>query len=259
MTVAARRNRTRTLLAPGGALLLALAVSGCGGTDASDAPVEKKSFALGGKTLTIKTENSAVDLVPADVKTVEVTRQVAGWVFGGSGPHASWRMNGDTLSLTVKCRAVVSDCEALHKVTVPRGVAVTVNGDNGKVVATGFDTGLKLRSDNGSVTVRDSSGPVDLVSDNGSITARGLSARTVSAKSDNGSVHLGLTAVPDSVDTVSDNGRILIDLPRSDTSYAVTAKSDNGGVEVDVPTDGSSTHVVKARSDNGKITVRNAG
>ncbi|MEV7681764.1 DUF4097 family beta strand repeat-containing protein [Streptomyces sp. NPDC088341] len=256
--MAARRNRTRTLLAPGGALLAVLAVAGCGGTDASDAPAEKKSFALSGKTLTIEAGDSGVELVSADVKSVEVTRRVAGWVFAGSGPDASWKMTDDRLSLKVRCRAIASDCEALHEVRVPRGVAVTVNGDNGEIVATGFDTGLKLTSDNGSVTVRDSSGPVDLESDNGKITAERLSARTVAAKSDNGSVRLGLSAVPDTVDTVSDNGRIVIDLPRSRTAYAVTATSDNSDVDVDVRTDRNSAHVVKARSDNGKITVRTA-
>ncbi|NUK05841.1 hypothetical protein HRW18_14580 [Streptomyces lunaelactis] len=41
-------------------------------------------------------------------------------------------------------------------------------------------------------------------------------------------------------------------------SYAVTAKSSNGDVDVDVPTDGGSAHIVTARSDNGKVTVRSA-
>ncbi|WP_066944487.1 DUF4097 family beta strand repeat-containing protein [Streptomyces lushanensis] len=254
--MAARRNRTRTLLASGGALLVAFAVGGCSGTDASDAPAEKKSFALSGRTLTIEAENSVVRLVPADVKNIEVTRRIDGWVFGGSGPRGSWRMTGDTLSLAVRCRAIASDCEALHEVRVPRGVAVTVRGNNGRITATGFDTALKLRSDNGSLTVRDSSGPVDLESDNGRITAEGLSAGTVTAKSDNGAIRLGMSAVPDMVDTVSDNGRITIDLPASRTSYAVKASSDNGDVDVDVPKDPRSAHVVNARSDNGKITVR---
>lgn len=254
-----RNTRTRTFLAAGGALLLALAVSGCGGSaDASDAPVEKKAFPFGGKTLTIDAGNSLVELVPADVEDVEVARQIDGWVFAGNGPDGIWRMKGDTLTLKVKCRAVVSNCEARHKVRVPRGVAVTVNGDNGKITATGFATALKLTSDNGAVTVRDSSGPVDLKSDNGTITAEGLTAKSVAATAANGSVHLGLTAVPDSVDTASDNGRIVIDLPRSKEKYAVTATSKNGDVDVTVPTDGTSAHIVKARSDNGGITVRNA-
>lgn len=65
-----------------------------------------------------------------------------------------------------------------------------------------------------------------------------------------------LTAVPDLVDAVSDNGRIVIDLPGSEVAYAVRASADNGKAEVDVPTDSRSTHVVKARADNGEVTVR---
>ncbi|MFE2633518.1 DUF4097 family beta strand repeat-containing protein [Streptomyces scopuliridis] len=256
--MAARHHRSRTLLAAGAAVLISLAVSGCGSADASDAPVETKSFPFEGKTLTVDTGNAAVELVPADVKDVEVTRQVDGWVFIGSGPNASWKMRDNTLTLKVKCKAVASNCESLHKVKVPRGVAVTLKGDNGRVTATGFTTALKLTSDNGALTVRDSSGPLDLESDNGKITTENVSAKTVAAKSSNGAIRLGLTVVPDSVDTTTDNGRIDIDLPGSGTSYAVTTSTDNGSVDVGVPTDKSSAHVLKARAGNGKITIQSA-
>lgn len=192
------------------------------------------------------------------MKTVDVTRRVDGWVFMGTGPDAEWRMSGGTLTLRVKCDAVASNCEGQHEVKVPRGVAVSLGADNGKVVASGFDTALRLDSRNGSVTVRDSSGALDLSSDNGKIVAEGVAARKVTARADNGSIRLALTAVPDSVDTSSDNGKIVIDLPRSKASYAVTADSDNGKADVDVPTDRNSAHVVRARSDNGQVTVRSA-
>lgn len=239
-------------------MLIALTVSGCGSADASDAPVETKSFPFKGKALTISTGNAAVELVPADVKDVEVTRQVDGWVFMGSGPDATWKMTGSTLTLKVKCKAVASNCESLHKVKVPRGVTVTLKGDNGRITADGFATALKLTSGNGAVTVRGSSGPLDLESDNGKITMEDISTRTVAARSSNGAIRLGLTVVPDSVDTTTDNGRIDIDLPGSGTSYAVTTSTDNGEVEVGIPTDKSSAHVLKARTDNGKITIQSA-
>ncbi len=80
------------------------------------------------------------------------------------------------------------------------------------------------------------------------------------ARSDNGSVQLDLSRVPDLVDTVSDNGRIAIDLPAGKTSYAVTASADNGHVDVKVPPrSDSSRHVVKAHSDNGGVAVRHSG
>ncbi|MFJ1645496.1 DUF4097 family beta strand repeat-containing protein [Streptomyces sp. NPDC088258] len=260
--MAASRNRTRALVAASGAVIVAMTMSGCG-SDPSGAPVERKSFDFSGRSLTIVGGNAEIDLVPAEVKSVEVARQMDGWVFAGTGPKGVWKMDGDTLTLKVKCSGIVSDCSSRHEVKVPRGVAVTVRGDNGKVTATGFDTALKVTSDNGAVNIRDSSGPLDLKSDNGAITARGISARTVTVRSGNGAVRLGLTAVPDRVDTSNDNGRIAIELPRtgadgSAVSYAVTTSSDNGSIDVGVPNDRNSAHAVKARTDNGKITVRSA-
>lgn len=252
------RAATRALVALGGGAVLVLGLSGCGSADAGDAPVERRDFAFSGRTLTIDSDNSAIELVPADIKDVQVTRQVDGWVFLGDGPEPTWRMKDGTLTLRVKCDAVAADCEARHTIKVPRGLAVTVEDDNGGVTAAGFDAALTIRSDNGEVTVRDSSGPLQIDSDNGEVVTEGISARTVRATSENGAVRLGLVAVPERVETTSDNGSVAIELPRSGAPYAVTATSANGDVDVDVATDKSSSHVVKARSDNGKVTVRSA-
>ncbi|WP_443076244.1 DUF4097 family beta strand repeat-containing protein [Streptomyces sp. NBC_01716] len=251
-------RRGRTFVVAGGAVLAVVVVGGCGSADADEAPVEKRSFAYSGKTLTIAADNSSIDLVPADVKDIEVTRQVDGWVFLGSGPDSVWKLEDGTLTLKLKCEAVVNNCVSRHTVKVPRGMAVKLRNDNGRVRADGFGTELDLRSDNGSVEVRNSSGTLDLSSDNGKVTAEGVSSKSVRARSDNGAVRLELTSVPDTVDTSSDNGSVTIDLPGSGTAYAVSAKSDNGRVDVDVPTVDNSSHMVKARSDNGKVTVRSA-
>ncbi|MFH8754208.1 DUF4097 family beta strand repeat-containing protein [Streptomyces atroolivaceus] len=253
-----RTRRTDALVATAGTVLLVAALSGCGSADAEDAAAEHKSFAFSGKALTIDAENSTLDLVPADVEQIEVTRRVDGWVVLGSGPDPVWKLEGDELRLQVKCRAVVSNCEAHHEVKVPRGLALTVQGDNGEVTAAGFTAPLTLSADNGRVTVRDASGPLKLSADNGSIEAERVSGSSVIARSDNGSVQLGFTRVPDLVDTVSDNGSISIDLPAGKSVYAVSAEADNGDVSVDVPRSESSEHVVKARSDNGEVTVRSA-
>ncbi|GAA3371011.1 DUF4097 family beta strand repeat-containing protein [Streptomyces sannanensis] len=254
----ALRTRTRTaLLAAAGSVVVALAATGCGEASAEDAPVERKAFAFSGKTLTVDTDNADVTLVPADVKDVEVTRQVNGWVFMGNGPDATWAMKGDRLTLRVKCSGIASDCEARHEVKVPRGVTVVVEGDNGDVTASGFDTGLTVRSDNGDVTVRDVRGALDLGSDNGDITVTGARGKVAGVTSDNGDVQLGFTVVPDRVKAESDNGDIEVRLPKG--VYKVTAESDLGDVDVSVDRSDSSAHAVTARSDNGDITVRRAG
>lgn len=253
-----RRAPGPALAVGGGVVLLALALTGCGSTDVDDAPVERKAFALDGKTLNIDAENVTLDLVPADVERVEVERQIDGWVVLGSGPDPVWKMEGDTLTLRVKCEALIDNCDGRHRVKVPRGVSVTASSDNGTVSAAGFDSPLDLASDNGEVIVRDVSGPLRLKSDNGEVRAQRIAAASVTAQADNGRIRLDFSAVPDLVDTVSDNGDVTIDLPPGGQKYAVDASAENGDVSVDVPRGDDSAHVVKARSDNGQVTVRSA-
>ncbi|MFD7609549.1 DUF4097 family beta strand repeat-containing protein [Streptomyces sp. NPDC059828] len=248
-------HRTRAALGVVGAVVVAFAVTGC--ADAEDGVVERKSFALGGKELVIEARGSSVELVPADVAKVEVERRVDGWVFVGNGPDPVWEMRDGTLTLEVKCDGLGADCDARHSVKVPRGVAVTVQGDNGSVSASGFETALALRADNGEVTVRDSSGPLELTSDNGEITGERITSRTVSARSDNGAVSLAFAEDPSLVDGESDNGEITIEVPGAQ-AYRVTASADNGDTTVDVRQDGRSAHVINAKSDNGEISVRTA-
>ncbi|MEU7277441.1 DUF4097 family beta strand repeat-containing protein [Streptomyces sp. NPDC045431] len=258
MTGRRTRRRIRTFAAVGGAALVAVGVTGCGEADVAGAPVERKVFAFEGEVLTIDSENSELVLVSADVKDVEVSRQIDGWVVAGEGPTPTWRLEGGKLTLRVKCDAVISDCQSRHEVKVPRGVAVTVQGDNGSVSADGFRTALKVQADNGRVVVRDATGPLELQSDNGEIVVERAVSKSVIARADNGVMRLAFGAAPQRVETTSDNGEITVELPRGKTAYAVETRSDHGEVKVDVPRDGSSPHIVKARSDNGHITVRTA-
>ncbi|MFJ3584213.1 DUF4097 family beta strand repeat-containing protein [Streptomyces sp. NPDC090127] len=248
------RRRVPALLLCGGVLL---GVVGCGSAEAGGAPVEERSFAFSGDTLVVDADDSELELVPADIKDVRVSRQVDGWVFMGDGPEASWALKDGRLTLRVDCDAVASDCDSVHRIQVPRGVAVTVEDDNGKVTAEGFDADLTVRAGNGDVVVRGSAGKLDLGSDNGDVLVEGgTTSGQVTARSDNGALRITLSAVPARVEAASDNGEIDIALP--DATYDVDGRSDNGDVRVDVPTLKGSGHVVTARSDNGEVVVRSA-
>ncbi|MEU9102118.1 DUF4097 family beta strand repeat-containing protein [Streptomyces sp. NPDC048361] len=249
------RRRT-TLLTAGAAGLLAFTLAGCGSSDASDAPVEHKNFAFAGKALTIAADQSTLVVTPADVKDVEVDRQVDGWTVFGSGPDASWALDGRTLNLAVKCSGMIKNCGARHTVKVPRGVAVTVQDADGRVEASGFDTPLKIVCNNGRVTVKDSSGPLDVTSDNGRVDGEDIRAKSVRAGSDSGRVALTFAVVPDSVVATSDDGRVDLTVPQA--TYKVAARSDDGRVDVGVDRSASSTHVLTARSDDGRVTIRHS-
>ncbi|MGW1075537.1 DUF4097 family beta strand repeat-containing protein [Streptomyces sp. NPDC002537] len=254
------KSRTARLsLVVGGVLLAGAGLAGCGGANADEADPESRAFALSGQELTVDSDNSELELVPADgkdVKDVKVTRRFSGWTLGGSS-KASWEMDGHTLKLRQHCSGLVSNCESKHTIEVPRGVKVTVKDGNGSIRARGFDQDLTLTSHNGAVRVTDSSGALDLSSSNGDVTATGSASPRVRAHSSNGGVRVALTRVPERVDATNDNGNVRIELPR--TPYKVDVHSGNGRTQVDVPTDDTSRHTVSGRSNNGDVRVVTAG
>ncbi|MFH9721914.1 DUF4097 family beta strand repeat-containing protein [Streptomyces sp. NPDC017254] len=255
--MAAVGRPSRVLLASAGVLLASFALAGCGGADVEEAPVERKSFAFGGDALTVDSDDSELVITPADIDEVRVERQVDGWVFMGSGPDASWKLVDGRLTLRVDCDGVAASCQAVHRIQVPRNVAVTVEDDNGGVRAEGFATPLKVRSDNGDVRVRKSGGPLDLGTDNGDVVVEGgATAPEVRVRSDNGDVRVALGQAPRSVDVVTDNGDVTVSVPSAE--YEVTGASDNGDVRIDVPRRDRSGHSVSVRSDNGDVSVLTA-
>ncbi|MEW2163880.1 DUF4097 family beta strand repeat-containing protein [Streptomyces sp. NPDC007084] len=255
------RARNRRALGVGGLVLGVLALAtACGASAADDKHPDHRSFALHGRTLTVDSDDSALDLVVSDSARpgeVQVTRWFQGHVTLGGDPKVTWAMEGhDRLVLRLKCSGVITDCSARHRIVVPSGVAVTVRDGDGSVSARGFSEALSIRTADGSVRVHDSSGPLDLRSDDGSIQALGVDARTVRARTEDGSVRLELGAVPDLVESRSADGSVSIVLPRA--AYRVATGSGDGSVHVDVPRDASSPHRVSAHTGDGKITVRTA-
>ncbi|MEU4659045.1 DUF4097 family beta strand repeat-containing protein [Streptomyces sp. NPDC023723] len=245
-------------LAAAGAVVLAVAgLAACASPDEDNDP-DRRSFALPGRTLTVDSDDSALEIVAAADNAagrIDVTRWFSGSVTLGKEPEVTWRMDGDRLVLRTTCTGFIADCAARHRIEVPRGVAVEVAEDDGSVRARGFRDPLGIRTQDGSVRVTDSTGPLDLRSDDGSVRAA-VSSRRVKAETKDGSVRLDLGAVPDRVDTRSDDGSVTVALPRA--TYQVTADTDDGSVDVSVPRDDSSAHVVNARTADGEVTVRTA-
>ncbi|MEU6554930.1 DUF4097 family beta strand repeat-containing protein [Streptomyces sp. NPDC046915] len=256
MTSAARTASLRRTAALGGLVLLTAALSACGASAGDDKEPDHRSFALHGHTLTVDSDDSALEIVAtgsAKAGTVEVTRWFEGSTVVGKAPKVTWSMKDDRLVLRMTCSGFITDCSAKHRIEVPRGIAVKVEDDDGGVRARGFRDALGIRTHDGSVHVTDSTGPLEVRTDDGSTHAE-VSSPRVRVTSKDGSVHLELGAVPDLVESRSDDGSVTIGLPRA--TYRVTAKSADGGSHVTVPRSDSSPHVVSARSDDGSVTVR---
>ncbi|MFG3584728.1 DUF4097 family beta strand repeat-containing protein [Streptomyces sp. NPDC047990] len=255
----ARTARTRTVAATGAVVALLATLAACGAGAGDDRHPDHRSFALHGRTLTVDSDDSALEIVVAGSRgtdKVEVTRWFKGRVVVGGDPRVTWAMKDDRLTLRMKCSGMIADCSAKHRIVVPSGVAVNVVDKDGSVRADGFATALKIRTSDGSVRVTDSSGPLDLRSGDGSIRALGVDSRQVRARTDDGSVRLGLGVVPDLVDSRSGDGSLTIELPRH--AYRVAADSGDGSVHVSVPRDPASSHRISAHTGDGSITVRTA-
>lgn len=251
-----RSSRRGTATVAGLTVALMVSVAACGADAGEDRDPEHRSFALEGKTLTVDSDDSALELVPADGDEVEVTRWFEGRVVVGGKPRVTWAMKNDRLKLRLECSGMVADCSAKHRIEVPRGVAVTVTSDDGSVTAKGFAERLEVRSADGGVRVSDSTGPLELHTDDGSVRALGIGSRSVEVSTNDGSVALELGVVPDRVLSRSDDGSISIGLPR-EASYRVETGSEDGSVEVSVPRDQDSSHVVSAHTRDGSVKVRN--
>ncbi|MFF7444696.1 MULTISPECIES: DUF4097 family beta strand repeat-containing protein [unclassified Streptomyces] len=252
------RSVTARVALAAGAVALVAGVSACGASASDDKEPDHRSFALQGRTLTIDSDDSALEIVAADdheAGRIEVTRWFRGTVAMGKDPKVTWSMEGDTLKLRMRCTGVVADCAAKHRIEVPRGVVVTVQDGDGSVRARGFEDALSIRTGDGSVHVTDSSGPLHLKTGDGSVRAE-VTSRRIRSETGDGSVHLQLGAVPDRVESRSGDGSVTIDVPEA--TYKVTTETGDGGVDVSVPRADSSTHVITARTGDGKVTVRTA-
>ncbi|MFB8174623.1 DUF4097 family beta strand repeat-containing protein [Streptomyces sp. NPDC055966] len=238
--------------------VLLAGVSACGASAGNDKHPDHKSFGLHGRTLTVDSDDAALEIVSArgaKAGTVQVTRWFQGKVVVGGSPRVSWSFQDDRLKLRLHCTGLIADCSAKYRIEVPRGIALTVTDSNGGVRAQGFSDPVSIRSSNGAVRVTDSSGPLELHSGNGAVSAE-ASSRQVRAGTSNGAVHLALSSIPDSVNAHSSNGSVTITVPRAD--YRVRTGSANGRVTVSVPRSDSSAHTVTADTSNGGITVRTA-
>ncbi|MFI1409184.1 DUF4097 family beta strand repeat-containing protein [Streptomyces sp. NPDC020707] len=243
-----------------GVVAVGLLASGCGNSADEDKDPETRSFALDGRTLTVDSDDSALEFVVGDVDDVQVTRWFKASVAIGKDPEISWSMEksneGGTLTLRVNCSGVVADCSARHRVVVPRGVALTVKDQDGSVRATGFEEALDIRAADGSVRVEDVSGRLTVRTEDGSVRGSGIDSRRVDVNTQDGSARLEFASVPDRVSARGQDGSLTIGLP--DATYRVTTGAQDGSVDVSVPRDNSSSHVVSAHTQDGKVTVRTA-
>ncbi|MEW1659821.1 hypothetical protein [Streptomyces sp. NPDC093707] len=120
----ARSMRPAPLAAAAAAVVAVCGLTGCS-VDASKVKPVSKTFAYAGKSLNVTTHEVATKIVAADRKDIKVTR----WFDAAAGTeHLTWVLRGDTLDIDAGCSGIAL-CDAKFKVEVPKGVAVSKDGD----------------------------------------------------------------------------------------------------------------------------------
>lgn len=130
----ARTVAVRAVVVAGAVVVLLGGVTACGASAGDDKEPERRSFALEGRTLTVDSDDSALEIVAADTNkagAVQVTRWFQGSVAIGSDPKVTWAMEDDRLVLREKCSGMIANCSTKHRIEVPRGVTVKVEDGTG--------------------------------------------------------------------------------------------------------------------------------
>lgn len=249
-------NRYRALAAILAACTISLAATACSsGDELANEPKESKTFEFTGTNLTVQSNASELELVPADVQEVQVERQTSG-TANGNAPTSEWGLSGNTLTLKTDCVGVSIGCKARYSVKVPRSTVIGAENTNGSIKASEISTNLMATTGKGDIQLNNFSGhKLELTSDGGSISGDGISAPSVRATSTDGDVKLSFGTVPQSVGVKSKDGNVKLTLPESD--YRVDTTTKGGQRTVSVAESSASKHAVAVETRNGDIAIVN--
>ncbi len=213
------------------------AIAGCG-TRISPATAEN-SYTVTEPVTSLKIDNPVgnTQIEGTDTNTISVTEQLH---YTGNPPQTSYPITGRQLALSYTCPGVfdVNSCSVTYVVKVPRGLAVQIDDNVGSTTLTGL------------------AGQLTLTSSTGNIDATGLTSTAVRAHANAGTITLGFTAPPTTVDAQAQVGSVTIRLPAG-TAYAVDAGSQVGVADVTVQRDPGSQHRITARSQVGSVSIDN--
>jgi DUF4097 and DUF4098 domain-containing protein YvlB len=153
-------------------------------------------------------------------------------------PDVNQKIENGALMVKADCGSAwtMTSCDTDMTVTVPHGVAVSLDGGQGDIEL--FDLTGKLAVKSGS----------------GDVSGLGLNTADVLALTSTGDVSLDMALAPLSLDVSSGSGVIVVIVPSS--GYAVDLKSENGDAEfTGLKNDASSHHSIRTVSETGDISL----
>ncbi len=162
---------------------------------------------------------------------------------------------GDRAVVRSTCPELLSTfCNIDYTIEVPADLEVVVRA-HGSVRLSGLMSRVDVDTD-GTIEVDGLSGDVRLATEDGSIDGLSLSARTIEADNDHGSVRLRFAEPPRTVIATTDHGTVEVVLPETDVTYRVEVSTDHGTPSTQVRTDPEADRSITADSNHGDVTVR---
>lgn len=246
--------------------VLCLLTTACKATESTE-----KVSRYDGASFTRLDVRSIAGSVAVKVGTSGVVNSVLHW-SGTVQPTISSRLAGETLIVSSDCPLKSKACSVDFEITVPEGVAVTLEQDDGDLeihdvqgdvdivayhgAVSLIDVGgdVRVNSDRVDLTLDGVTGRFDIAATRGEVVGQALTSPTGSVTADRGIVDLAFTGQPDLVDITTETSDITLSLPKGD--YDVDAVSRRGNTTTEGLTSTvDAGSVILAHSTRGNITV----
>ncbi|WP_172369149.1 DUF4097 family beta strand repeat-containing protein [Sporosarcina jiandibaonis] len=218
-------------------------------------------------TIDVLSDNAAVEIIPTDssITTVEYV--------GKKRKNAKFDFNAvvSNKTLTVEFKEKrwnflrfdlsFSKMELLVKVPEKQYELIKIKSNNGKIKAENLEVkDISFETDNGSIELKNVDAvSTNIQSNNGKIMLEQVDGEII-GKTDNGRIMLATNDLDRPIDLATANGRIEIMTENEPTNGIIDVKTDNGKIDIfgeknEHTVFGKGEHLIKLRSDNGRITI----
>lgn len=229
----------------------------------NDKKVVENSFT----NIEVLTNNTAVEIVPT--KSSSTTVEYSGNTNKKSKYTFDTHVKGETLFVHFKekRRFFISfgfpshDLKLTVSIPEKQYESIQVESENGRINVQNIQSKVvMLETDNGQVLLRNVEAKnVNVKTDNGKVILEHVEGE-IKGSTDNGRISLITKNFDQPIELTTDNGSIEINTESMPTNATIDAESDNGkvtifGNENNHENYGKGKHLIKLRTDNGRITV----
>ena len=251
------------LLVVGGGFMFTSKMNEVFGESNKKVVIEDPSFS----NIELSTNNTAVEFV--STTNSEATVEYTGEARKNSKITFSADVKGDTLNVQFKEKRKFffsfgfnfNELKIIVSLPEKQFKRIQAESDNGRIIVKDIEAeNIIVETKNGQIQlVNVKSKTVETNTDNGKIILENVEGE-IKGNTDNGRISLSAKSLNYPIELTTDNGSIELVLESEPTNATIEAKTDNGkitifGVEDTFASYGKGKHLIKLRTDNGRITV----